>query len=251
MTDNLVLIERLYTQEGSKSSLKRLLKPNFSSISMTSKQSPSESPSKRSHGREIKQLRGHRTYDALISTGFKLLEKKNLEKITVAELAREAGYSVGAFYARFHSKDEFFQALVQEHLKSRTNTLIELYGNISKERLVEDLMENMTNYYWEHRQFWRTVLVKSIRDTSFWEPFRDHFYESTKRFIDRLHSENPRSLTEKEEANIYFAFQVVMSTINNTIINQSGPIIMGQKLFIEELIRTFHLVSDFENIVKE
>jgi len=58
-------------------------------------------------------------------------------------------------------------------------------------------------------------------------------------------------LTEREEANIYFAFQVVLSTINNTMYNQSGPIIMGQKLFIEELARTFILVSDFENVVKK
>jgi len=77
----------------------------------------------KSHGRKIKQKRGHRTYNALISTGFKLLEKKDLEKISVAELSREAGYSVGAFYARFHSKDEFFEALVHEHLRNRTETL--------------------------------------------------------------------------------------------------------------------------------
>lgn len=205
----------------------------------------------KSLGRKIKQQRGHRTYDALVTTGFRLLEKKDLEKISVAELAREAGYSVGAFYARFHSKDEFFQALVFEHLQIRTNTLVDLYTNMPRETLVEDLIENMTNYYWEHRQFWRTVLVKSIRDPSFWEPFREHFFESTKRFIDRLHQENNRSLTEKEEANIYFAFQVVLSTINNTIVNQSGPIMIGQKLFIEELIRTFSLVSDYNKLVNE
>lgn len=210
-----------------------------------------QTPRNKSHGRKIKQQRGHLTYDALVNTGFRLLEKKDLEKISVAELSREAGYSVGAFYARFHSKDEFFEALVHEHLRIRTETLESLYANIPRDTLIEDLIENMANYYWSHRQFWRTVLVKSARDPSFWEPFREHFLESTRRFIDRLYLENERSLTEREEANIYFAFQVVLSTINNTIYNQSGPIIMGQKLFIEELIRTFSLVSDFENVVKK
>ena len=109
----------------------------------------------------------------------------------------------------------------------------------------------MTDYYWGHRLFWRTVLVKSARDPAFWEPFQDHFIASTQRFIDRLHQENGRSLTEREEANIYFAFQVVLSTINNTVYYQTGPIIMGQKLFIEELVRTFNLVSDFDNLVKK
>lgn len=204
-----------------------------------------------SHGRKIKQQRGHRTYDALVSTGFKLLEKQDLEKISVAELARAAGYSVGAFYARFHSKDEYFDALVHQHLSNRTQTLTTLYSDIPTDNLVKNLIENMTNYYWEHRQFWRTVLVKSIRDPNFWDPFRDHFLESSKRFLDRVYQETGRTLTQKEEADIYFAFQVVLSTINNTIINQSGPIIIGQKLFIEELTRTFSLVSDFKNILKK
>lgn len=206
---------------------------------------------KKAHGRSISQERGHRTYEALVKTGFKLLEKKDLEKISVAELSKAAGYSVGAFYARFHSKDEFFLALVHKHLENRTNTLIDLYANIPLESLVTDLINNMTNYYWEHRGFWRTVLVKSARDPAFWEPFQAHFLKSTKRFIDRLFEENGRALNEREEANIYFAFQVVLSTINNTIYNQSGPVIMGQKLFIEELIRTFSLVSDFDNVAKK
>jgi len=218
---------------------------------MSSNQTISQVSGKKSHGRTIKQQRGYRTYDALVNTGFKLLKKKDLEKISVAELSREAGYSVGAFYARFHSKDEFFQALVFEHLRSRTTTLEEMYSSIPRDTLVEDLIQNMADYYWEHRQFWRTVLLKSARDPSFWEPFREHFLESTKRFIDRLYQENQRSLTEREEANIYFAFQVVQSTINNTIYNQAGPIIMGQKLFIEELIRTFSLVSDYDKVIKK
>jgi len=205
----------------------------------------------KSHGRKIKQQRGHTTYQALIDTGFRLLEKKHLEDISVAELTKEAGYSVGAFYARFHSKDEFFAALIQAHLLSRTNTLVEMYSNISRETLVEDLIENMINYYWEHRQFWRTVLLKSTRDANFWEPFKEHFFESSKQFIDWLYLANNKTLSEQEEANIYFAFQVVQSTINNTLFNKSGPILIGQKLFIEELVRTFRLVSDFDNLVKK
>ena len=203
----------------------------------------------KSHGRQIKQERGHRTYEALVNTGFKLLEKKDLQSITVAELAQTAGYSVGAFYARFHSKDEFFEALVHTHLSNRTATLVELYATIPTRTLVPDLINNMANYYWGHRQFWRTVLAKSMQDPVFWEPFRDHFLESTKRFIDRLHGEINRTLTAKEEADIFFAFQVVLSTINSTLFIESGPIIIGQKLFIEELTRAFSLVSGFDNIL--
>jgi hypothetical protein len=58
-----------------------------------------------------------------------------------------------------------------------------------------------------------------------------------------------RRLNKEEEANVYFAFQVTLGMINSTLINQHGPIFMGQKLFIQELTRAFRLISDFDNVV--
>lgn len=63
--------------------------------------------------RRIKQKWGRRTYDALIETGFALLEHRELEAISIAEFAKAAGYSTGAFYTRFRSKDEFFDATMR------------------------------------------------------------------------------------------------------------------------------------------
>ncbi len=74
----------------------------------------------RSPDGEFARLRGRKTYDTLVTRGFELLEQRELEAITIADLAREAGYSVGAFYARFRSKDEFFDALIAHHLEYRT-----------------------------------------------------------------------------------------------------------------------------------
>ena len=64
----------------------------------------------------IKQERGHITYDALIEAGFKLLAERDIEDISIFELSRVAGYSVGAFYARFRSKDEFFDKFEESNL---------------------------------------------------------------------------------------------------------------------------------------
>ncbi|MFC1841153.1 TetR/AcrR family transcriptional regulator, partial [Thermodesulfobacteriota bacterium] len=69
------------------------------------------------------QKRSKKTYDAMIKTGFKLLRKRPWDSITIAELSRTAGYSVGAFYARFKSKDEFFDALAAHHRKARKAAL--------------------------------------------------------------------------------------------------------------------------------
>lgn len=202
------------------------------------------------HGLAIKQERGQLTYDKLIATGFKMLELHDLQDISIAELTREAGYSVGAFYSRFRSKDEFFDALVARHLETRTETQIRLFATLPIDTLLKELITNVVSYYWDHRKFWRAVIVRSVRDSDFWEPIRKHGHEFTSRFIDRVHKEVARSLNETEEANINFAFLVTLGTINSTIINQHGPVFMGQKLFVEELTRAFQLIADFDNLIK-
>lgn len=203
----------------------------------------------RTFGIAIKQERGQVTYDAMIAAGFRLLEQRDLQDISIAELVRAAGYSVGAFYSRFHGKDEFFDALVASHLETRTATQKHLFATLPRETLLDELISNVVNYYWDHRKFWRAVLVRSVRDAAFWEPIRKHGHEFTGRFLDRLHRETGRKLSKEEEANVYFAFQVALGMINSTLINQPGPIFMGQKLFIQELIRAFRLISDFDKIV--
>ncbi len=197
----------------------------------------------------IKQERGHITYDALIEAGFKLLMERDIEDISIFELSRVAGYSVGAFYARFRSKDEFFDALIELHLEIRTQTQKGLVESLSRKALINDLISNVVDYYWEHHIFWRAVLRRTLRDPAYWEPFRQHFTESTHRFIERVQNEIKRPLTEKEVRSITFAFQTTLGTINISIINQPGPVFIGQALFKEELTRAFIQVSGLDEIL--
>ncbi|MDY6983632.1 MAG: TetR/AcrR family transcriptional regulator [Pseudomonadota bacterium] len=197
----------------------------------------------------IKQERGHITYDALIEAGFKLLVERDIEDISIFELARVAGYSVGAFYARFRSKDEFFDALIERHLERRTATQKHLVETLPRDVLVPDLISNIVDYYWNNHVFWRAVLRRTLRDPALWQPFRQHFSENLERFNARVEQDIARPLTEKEIRSITFAFQTVMGTINISIINQPGPVFIGQDLFKEELTRAFVQVSGLDDIL--
>jgi AcrR family transcriptional regulator len=203
-----------------------------------------ESPTQR-----IKQQRGRRTYDALIETGFSLLEHKELESISIAELAKAAGYSVGAFYARFHSKDEFFDAMIAHHLEHRTGARDLLLATLPDDALVDALIEELVTYYWKRRRFWRAALVRSIRDPKFWEPIRQHGRKFADMLIERVQERAKRPLTRAESMNVSFAFQLALGTINNAILNRPGPIFIGQDLFVKNLARAFRLVSDYDKLV--
>jgi AcrR family transcriptional regulator len=200
-------------------------------------------------GHRIRQSRSRKTYDALVAAAFELLREREFEDVTVAEISRAAGYSVGAFYARFRSKDELFDALVAYYLDERSKSQKELVNKHRKEDLVSQLVRNIVSYYWKHRRFWRAALKRSMRDPDFWEPIRGRARSFSGLLVDRVTKEANRALTEAEETNIRFAFQVVFGLINNAIINRPGPVFMGQSVFVENLTRAFLLVSDYENLV--
>jgi AcrR family transcriptional regulator len=78
--------------------------------------SPSEPP------RAARQARSRRTAERIVAAALARLERQTFEQMTVADIAREAGISVGGFYARFASKEALL-----EHLN------VELFGAILAE----------------------------------------------------------------------------------------------------------------------
>jgi AcrR family transcriptional regulator len=197
----------------------------------------------------IRQKRGQVTYDALIDTAFALLEHKEFDEISIAELAQRAGYSVGAFYARFRSKDELFEAMVMRHLEVRRKIRGQQFSESGDATLIHDLLEETVGHYWGRRRFWCAALIRSIRDPDFWTPVRKLSHEFADFLIARLESRVGRPLDAGEEANVRFAVQVTFGTINNTILNRPGPFFMNQALFVDNLARAFRLVSGFDELV--
>lgn len=58
-----------------------------------------------------RQARSEATFRALVAAGRTALEDKCFEEMTIGDIARVAGVSVGAFYGRFANKEAFFSAI--------------------------------------------------------------------------------------------------------------------------------------------
>jgi AcrR family transcriptional regulator len=200
-----------------------------------------------SSGLNIKQKRSKKTYDALIKTGFRLLKKRQWDLITVAELSRSAGYSVGAFYARFQTKEELLGALIVHHRKARKAALKHFFSSHNNDGFIDELIKDIVHYHWNNRNFWWTAQVRGMRDPEFWTPIRQGGHDVANMTIEMLSKRADRPLTDEEEINVRFAFQITFGILNNTIINRPGPIFMNQKLFVEKLTRAFRLVSNCDN----
>ena len=198
-------------------------------------------------GLNTMQKRSKKTYDALIKTSFRLLKKREWNSITVAELSRSAGYSVGAFYARFRSKEELLDALAAHHRKARKAALEHFFSSHSNDDFIDELIKDIVHYHWDNRNFWRIAQVRGMRDPEFWAPIRKGGHDVANKTIEMLSEQADRPLTDEEVINVRFAFQIVFGTLNNTILNRPGPIFMNQKLFLEKLTQAFRLVSNCDH----
>jgi AcrR family transcriptional regulator len=65
--------------------------------------------------RRALQDRSRRTQERILCAAERLLRRRLLEQLTVAEVAREARVSVGAFYARFEGKQALVPALGERY----------------------------------------------------------------------------------------------------------------------------------------
>ena len=197
-------------------------------------------------GHKVQQARSRRTYDALIKTGFDLLERHEFHTITISALAQAAGYSVGAFYSRFKSKDEFLEAMVAQHVRERCTARERLLEKTAHDELVHELIADLVKYYWRRRRFWRAVLTRSHSDPDFFAPIWQNASEYVELVTARIESDAARQLTKTERSNISFAIHIVLGTINNRLVNRPQPSLLGQKTFVEKLTRAFCLVADYE-----
>jgi AcrR family transcriptional regulator len=66
------------------------------------------------------------TRECLLVAAGKVFSKRGLQQASIDEVAGEAGYTKGAFYANFKSKEELFLAMLDEKFAQRLEELEEL-----------------------------------------------------------------------------------------------------------------------------
>lgn len=78
---------------------------------------------------------------------------------------------------------------------------------------------------------------------------REHGRELADAFVLRVAARVGRPLTPLQDANVRFAFQIVLGTVNNAIFNRPGPMFIGQAEFVDGLAGAFRLVSNYDALM--
>jgi AcrR family transcriptional regulator len=88
------------------------------------------------------QTKASRTRERMVEAAERVMRSKGLAHATTKEIAREAGYSEGAIYKHFESKEELFIQVLTERLPSFVGIVQELPRRAGREA-VGDVLEEV------------------------------------------------------------------------------------------------------------
>jgi AcrR family transcriptional regulator len=122
--------------------------------------------------RPPQQARSQHTLSRILDASEAILAAKGWEATSVAEIAKRAGSSVGAFYARFRDKDALLVSLHQRFCEEAAATsevaLDEArWAGASICEIVRELVAFQVRVHEQRRGLLRAFVLKSLEDPSF------------------------------------------------------------------------------------
>ena len=151
------------------------------------------------------QGRSRETLTRILEAAETLMAQKPFEKITVAELVKEAKTTTGSFYARFEDKTSLLTVLHEQHLAEMSERIDEQVDVISKQaprvrirRIVEimsdefrirpALMRSGTLHFWNQTKGPKEMEESAIR----YKTYRDDLLGLLEKTAKELGNKNPK-----------------------------------------------------------
>lgn len=118
------------------------------------------------------QARSQETLDRILDAAEALVAEKGFEDATVAEIARRAESSVGAFYARFRDKDGLLYALYERYFEQATATADAAldparWAGVPIPGILRAVARFLVEIYRERRGLIRAFVVRNHTDAEF------------------------------------------------------------------------------------
>lgn len=111
------------------------------------------------------QARSRRTLDRILDATEALLGDRTFEDLTIAEVLKRAGASVGAFYARFSGKEALLDAIYDRHQRQVQDAMKAAldpaaWADRPVAQIVEVLVHQTVRLYRDHRGLLRTLVLR-------------------------------------------------------------------------------------------
>lgn len=157
----------------------------------------------------------------------KLIHEKEISKITVSDIIREADISRGTFYAHYSDVHAVIEQIEAEEMKN----LIEFVEKFGFDRLiteVDEFIENICVYMSRDIEYYRMIAQSNILNNFIWRLVNIYYENLLEYTMNKLNA------TNRDEAELYIIYitsgakTVVFSWLNGEI--NGTPAEIGQRL---------------------
>lgn len=188
-----------------------------------------------------RQSRSRAKQAALITTGMRLLESRDFQSLSIAELAAATGFSVGSFYARFEDKDAFFSAIQATALAQVLARSQDLLASERWQRApAYDVLAAFVGFFAgmvrRHHGFIRATLKHESTRPGVWTPFRACGTAMVAQLTLVLAPKLTRIAPGQREARVGFAIQILYGTLINAVLHDPGPLGLHDEALADELL---------------
>lgn len=189
-----------------------------------------------------RQKRSREMTEALLEAGKRLLARRSLAELSVEELCASIGASVGAFYSRFQSKEAYFQALQLLACRRATEALAgdgapERFAGRPLAEICLAIAKGGVGWMRAYEGVARAALQHGGTHPARWTPFKELGREVQERWRPLLLTRLGRGARRRNERAVGFAFQLLYGTMVNIVLNDPGPLSLGDPDLPEQLAR--------------
>ena len=157
----------------------------------------------------------------------KLIHEKDIGKITVSDIIREADISRGTFYAHYSDVHAVVEQIEAEEMKNLID-FVERFGFEKLVTEVDEFIENICIYLSRDVEYYRMIAQSNILNNFIWR-LVNVYYENLLEY-----TMNILNATNRDEAELYIIYitsgakTIILSWLNGEI--NGTPAEIGQRL---------------------
>jgi AcrR family transcriptional regulator len=175
------------------------------------------------------QARSQQTFERLLDAAEAIIEEKGLESATVAEIAKRADSSVGAFYSRFADKEGLTRCLFERFTEqalatSETILVAERWAGVPVCDAIETMILFMLRVMRERRKLLIAMMMRSAKDPSI-TALSQHMHERISTHMHRLMEQRGERVAHPDpEAALSMGVWMVLSAVESRIVYAWGDL---------------------------
>jgi len=198
---------------------------------------------------ERKRLFDQITRKAIQEAVVNLVTRTGTRKVTMDQVAAEAGLSKGCLYIHFQSKKELLESVKTASFKPLGDQLQEiLNGSLTPYQKIESIVHQLFSYFDENRGLFRFLLEEreiaqsqAIRQKN--SRYRNFVERIANVLDDGVASGLFRHMDSRKVASIFIEAMIAM-TARRLLEENPGPLDKDTRLLIQVLFRGIALVHD-------